>query len=317
MARVITKQYRDPLDAVWLKTAASIGLTVVRNDDAFASTDGSGTLTLATQQELDPDDCLAQMIFHEICHSLVAGPDAFSKRDWGMGDQDIENPEVERSTLRAQLHISRHYGLERFLAPTTDFREFYDTLLDPLSGTDPEINSARRAIQRSMKYPWAPHLHHALDATQKILRVTAGFSDPESMLQLSKEPTRKCRGCGWLREELCIAQDKPRSANDEACLSWETEVECESCGACCREAYHSVTLTPGDVAQTRHPRLVVLQNNYVEMKRNNGRCIALIGTSAKMNFACTIYVDRPTSCRDFELGGNHCITARRRVGRSI
>jgi len=34
-------------------------------------------------------------------------------------------------------------------------------------------------------------------------------------------------------------------------------------------------------------------------------------------YQCTIYDDRPRTCRDFTLGSNHCLTARRRVGLSL
>ncbi|NLY95693.1 MAG: YkgJ family cysteine cluster protein, partial [Myxococcales bacterium] len=62
--------YVDPLDAIWLAVARAFGLRVERSDEVYASTDGEGTLTLGTRETLDPDDCLAQMIFHELCHAL-------------------------------------------------------------------------------------------------------------------------------------------------------------------------------------------------------------------------------------------------------
>ena len=70
------------------QTAERLGMGVVRSDDAWASWDGDGTLTLATPAVLDPDDCLAQMIFHEICHALVAGERALQTRDWGLENAD-------------------------------------------------------------------------------------------------------------------------------------------------------------------------------------------------------------------------------------
>lgn len=75
MAREVTRVYRDPLDELWLACAAEVGLRVRRTADAYASTDGRGTLSISTPEHLDADDCLAQMVFHELCHALVQGPD--------------------------------------------------------------------------------------------------------------------------------------------------------------------------------------------------------------------------------------------------
>ena len=45
-ARVATHRYEDPLDAIWLAMARTMGLTVERSSDAYASTDGFGLLVL-------------------------------------------------------------------------------------------------------------------------------------------------------------------------------------------------------------------------------------------------------------------------------
>ena len=77
--REVTHRYEDPLDRVWIGCAQRIGLRVVRDPGAFATTDGRGTLAIATAEGLDADDCLAQMIVHELCHSLVQGPQSFEE----------------------------------------------------------------------------------------------------------------------------------------------------------------------------------------------------------------------------------------------
>ncbi|HTM20170.1 MAG TPA: hypothetical protein VL172_06680, partial [Kofleriaceae bacterium] len=58
------------------------------------------------------------------------------------------------------------------------------------------------------------------------------------------------------------------------------------------------------------------RGEYLELRRSGDRCAALTGDLAT-RFHCTIYADRPQTCRDFELGGDHCLTARRRVGLSL
>jgi hypothetical protein len=75
MPREIRHDYRDPLDQIWLHTAERLGMRVERSDEVYASWDGRGTLTLSSAAHFDPDDSLAQLILHEICHALCQGPE--------------------------------------------------------------------------------------------------------------------------------------------------------------------------------------------------------------------------------------------------
>ena len=52
--RRATHVYTDPLDQIWLETAARIGLRVERRGDVYASLDGK-TLSLGNPESLDPD----------------------------------------------------------------------------------------------------------------------------------------------------------------------------------------------------------------------------------------------------------------------
>ncbi len=176
--RVPTHRYSDPLDCVWLAAAERLGLRVERSAEVYASTDGRGVLEIGAADTLDPDDCVAQMIFHEICHSLVEGEASFGSIDWGLdnlGDGDVWR---EHATLRVQVVLTQPYGLERVLAPTTDFRAFYDGQLEaPLEPAGaPDVELARIALKRASGAPWAPHLQTALGATRDIARavVVAG-----------------------------------------------------------------------------------------------------------------------------------------------
>lgn len=99
-----------------------------------------------------------------------------------------------------------------------------------------------------------------------------------------------------------------------ACERWEkSALDCHACGACCREAYGSVTISRRDPVIAKHPELVVDRGGFVEVRRAGSRCAALAGPAAGP-FHCTIYDDRPGPCRDFAPGGAHCLAARRRVG---
>jgi hypothetical protein len=176
--------YLDPLDAVWLTTAARVGFRVERSAEVYASTDGSGVMIIGEPSTLDPDDCLAQMILHELCHSLIEGPASLEVPDFGLDNESERDRVRELACLRLQAWLTGRHGLRQALAPTTDFRSYYDALPpDPLGDLgEPACASARRGATRSREAPWAPHLEQALEATATILRAARrlGAGDPAS-----------------------------------------------------------------------------------------------------------------------------------------
>src|SRR5258708_7294945 len=141
-------------------------MRVVRTPDAYAATDGAGTLAIGTDATLDADDSLAQMIFHELCHSLVEGEHAFARPDWGMDNTGPDHDWREHACLRVQWVLAGRHGLRGVFAPTTDFRVFWDTLSsDALS--EPSVMSGHAAITsipRAEQPPSAPPLRVALAA---------------------------------------------------------------------------------------------------------------------------------------------------------
>jgi hypothetical protein len=172
--RPITHRYVDPLDVVWLAAAQRMGFRVVRAEDVYAASDGRGTIHIGAPDTLDPDDCLAQMIFHELCHSLVEGAGALDRPDWGLDNVSPGGAEREHACLRLQAHLAEAHGLRQVLAPTTEFRAYYDGLGEPLApSTDPSAQLARRALARVDVPPWGPHLGRALEATAAIVDATA------------------------------------------------------------------------------------------------------------------------------------------------
>lgn len=330
-------RYLDPLDQVWLASARRIGLVVERGDDVYASTDGQRTLRIGSTPTLDPDDSLAQMIFHELCHSLVEGPESFAQPDWGLDNTGPRDEVREHACLRLQAHLGGRYGLRAFLAPTTEYRAFWDQLsADPLAPRrEPSVTAAIIGAQRAEKPPWAPHLHAALAATAEIVARAAAFAEATTLFAVH-EPAppphasglapwpaiedRRCGTCAWRGEDgSCRQADGAAVASEwPACSRWEAALDCQACGACCRAAYHSVTVEPGDRMVRLHPQLIEDRGSYLEIRRRGDRCAALEGgETADQPFACGIYPDRPETCRDFELGGENCLIARRRVGLSL
>jgi Fe-S-cluster containining protein len=389
--RTVRDRYVDPLAEVWLGAARRIGLRVERRPDAYASTDGRGTLVIGSAETLDADDSLAQMIFHELCHSLVQGEDSFARADWGLDNETPRDAWRERATLRLQRTLAARVGLARFFAPTTEYRAFWDALgADPLADrADPSVVAAIAGLHRATRAPWAPALEDALVATAAIVAAAAPFAAPDSLAAgfavppphptgLPAAPSadraaptadlrpadgasaddrtaddRRCGTCAWrtTRRGRARCLQAARGVDDAwpACERWEPALDCQTCGACCREAYHAVAVAPRDLVRTRAPAYVVdraaapgapplAPADRYQLARIDrpgptpdtivNRCAALAGgdlvpapgdpdrlTTTRVH--CVIYDDRPRTCRDFTLGSTHCLTARRRVGLSL
>lgn len=175
--RTIDKTYSDPLDLVWIHAVSQMGIRIRRSAEVNASWDGKGTLTIGTPETLDPDDCLAQMILHEVCHALCEGPDSLAKPDWGLQSFDPTKKVHEYACLRLQAALADQFGMRSFFASTTMFRSYYDRLpADPLgAGDDPAIPLARAAWKRAKQGPWAVPLHDALRRTALIAQALDGL----------------------------------------------------------------------------------------------------------------------------------------------
>jgi hypothetical protein len=189
MNRSVSAKYIDPLDHIWIAAAAQLGLTVERSPLGYAHTDGKGKLYIAPTEALDADDCLAQIILHELCHGLTQGEDSFHKPDWGLCNDDKsavypDDVTRERACLRLQASLLRPYGLRRLLAPTTDFRTFYDALpRRPLEQASPrESQLTQDGLSLAHHPPYRRVLTEALTATADLHRAVARAareSDPD------------------------------------------------------------------------------------------------------------------------------------------
>jgi hypothetical protein len=350
VAREVTHRYIDPLAEVWLGAARRIGLGVVRTADAYAATDGHGTLAIGTDASLDPDDSLAQMIFHELCHSLVEGEAAFARPDWGMDNTGPDHDWREHACLRVQWVLAGRHGLRAVLAPTTEFRAFWDRLSgDVLADRgDPSVPAAITGLGRAAQSPWSPALGEALVATAQIAEVAARFAHGEPAAPLAFAPTADrrslwlgavapppphptglpagatdatCGACVWRSSGRCRQAGARVDPTWPACERFEAALDCQTCGACCRAAYHSVEVSRRDPVVKAQPSMIVDRGDYLELRRTGDRCAALEGGAiehgAITRYRCTIYDDRPRTCRDFTQASTHCLTARRRVGLSL
>lgn len=320
---------------------------------------------------MDADDCLAQMVFHELCHWLIQGVPSVGWVDWGLDNEGARDTEREHACLRLQAELLAPHGLRRTLAPTTDFRAFYDALPeDPFQERDSSeresIVRARAALQRLRGRPFSGHIDAALSATAQVLRATQPLAGKDSLastleeplprhptgLLLQRETSSRCGECAW---HFIGGPGKPVSRcrqasgartlpESQACLRFEPLFDCLSCGACCREAYDTVEVSPRDPAKKRHLELMVERSGGHDMARNGARCVALRGgrdlaparpsisggsasadacdgvtpriVPSEQPFTCAIYAARPQTCRDFTIFSNNCLDARKRVGLS-
>jgi len=313
----------------------------VRTPDAYAATDGRGTLAIATDDALDADDSLGQMIFHELCHSLVEGEASFEVPDWGMDNTGPDHDWREHACLRVQWVLTGRHGLRGLFAPTTDFRAFWDTLSgDVLADrTERSVQAAIAALQRASTPPWGPALGEALVATARITGEAARFATtPDALWSGVVAPPpphpsglpagdadAACAGCAWrvIQRGVPRCRQAARRIDDAwpACERFEAALDCQTCGACCRAAYHSVEVSRRDPVVKKQPTYIVDRTTYLEVIRDGDRCGALGGGTLEgehvTRYGCVIYDDRPRTCREFTLGSAHCLTARRRVGLSL
>ena len=355
--RPVTDRYEDPVDLIWIRAANDLGLTIQRSADAFAAYDGKGTLTIAEASHFDADDCLAQMIFHEICHWLVAGKRGSLLEDWGLSNIDDRDLVHEYAAHRVQAALSHPFGLRDFMAVTTDWRPYWDALPDnPLMGDDdPAIPIAREASYLARSEPFHSVLDRSLAATAAIADAVRESASDGSLWKLtharhrlggllSKSDQHCCGCCAWAvrnvetdavdddldqqRHRLaCRQHQEPGSpapaveANERACERWEPsfdEQECGSCGACCRGGFDVLTVTSSDPFRELHPELVQLRDDGQHcVPRPEGTCVALDGSGDSAEpYRCRVYASRPENCGDFEVAGDACLLARRRVGLS-
>lgn len=348
---------------MWIRCAEQLGFRVERSYEVYASYDGRGTILIASDESLDADDNLAQMIFHELCHALVEGDKGETEVDWGLPSSAIGcYPWREHACLRTQAWLADRVGLRHFFAPTTEFRvSFWDTLSanpflasSELGGYYERSNIAgRKAIWRALQPRWTP-LCNALSLTAHIAQIlkqqavkdnTFSFhSDTKHSLwdSVTEAPTthpaghaeiasyhagNTCASCAWsvLKRGYLQCQHAIRvrlEKDTTACTRYEPadHLACDTCGACCREAYQSVEVSKKEKINQLYPEWIEVYDTHRKLRRKGEHCIALLGRQVATDnnpYRCAVYDCRPVSCRDFQVGGSHCLEARRRVGLSL
>lgn len=349
LERHVTHRYEDPIDVVWVACAARLGYRIERGDDVYAGFDGAGTITVATGAELDPDDSLAQIVLHELCHALVASDTARRQPDWGLDNTGERDLVAELACHRLQAALADRHGLRAFMASTTEWRPHWDALpADPLAGDhDPAIALARAGWTRSRQSPWRDALDDALAATAAIAAAVSSAAQHTSLWSTYKPlhplgsrvgpRDAQCSNCAWRFRagpgypvDRCRQHRPPGAAvaprvdpDWPACERYEpplTDASCATCGACCRQAFHLVPVGVRAPLAKARPEWVIRDAHGAHLPRPDGYCVALErgpgGGLPEAPYRCSAYDLRPRSCRDFTVGEDACLLARQRVGLS-
>lgn len=327
----------EEIDRLWIEAASEVGLRVERTHAAYAASDGRGAISIGVRESLDVDDSVAQLVFHELCHALVEGGAGWNRPDWGLDNTSERDLVREHACLRVQAHLADAHALRALMIPTTVSRAYYAALPAlALTSTepDPAIALARAAVERASELPWRKPLARALRGTAAFVRGNRRWSPLAEMHPLGfalGPAAERCATCAWsydggrgapgrrCRQGAGSDANGPRVDDDfPACARWEPPVACARCGACCREAYHVVSVRVRDPVVWKQPDLVERDGPRFRVRRQGDRCAALDVTDGATGraYACRIYDDRPQTCRDFQEGGAHCLSARRRVGLS-
>ena len=332
---------RPEIDDLWVAAAAQLGFRVERTGDAYAASDGGGTIQIGAPETLDADDSVAQLVFHELCHAAVEGEAGLDRADWGLDNTSERDLVREHACLRLQAHLADERALRPLMVPTTVSRGYYQGLpVFPLAGGDPAAALARQGARFAGAAGWLPAIAGALAATAAVVRAggrwtwsaEGGGAGPHPLGMAGGIAGRSCRDCAWCYQHGAASEEQPRcrrAAAGEgetgprvdpdypACQLWEPALDCQACAACCREGFDRVTVGVREEVVWRHPALVERHGPRFALVRAGGACAALASAGEGAGrFRCTIYQDRPRACHELAPGGARCLAARRALGLS-
>lgn len=283
VTRSISRRYVDPLTLVWERLLQELGMSLTRTADAYATYDGQGHLALAIDAHLDADDCVAQMVLHELCHALVQGRRALTTLDWNLPCGENEGLSAEFAAQRLQAYFADGVGMREFFAVTTQWRPYWDAMGKPLPAssnaesteTTAHVALARTGLENAKAWGWEGPLLRALDSTAAIAEAVGpwlggdgdalwvGATGRHPKTRFPYAPTtssNNCGDCAWATSNgpdgapaagnvYCLQAEVVVGMSDRACSRFEpplSEDACATCGACCREAFDEVEVADDD-----------------------------------------------------------------------
>ena len=290
------------IDEIWRRAAARVGFEIARTNDAYATSDGRGGIAIGATETLDDDDAFAQLVFHELCHAITQGEGALQQAGLGPRQRSRARALREHACLRLQAWLSDRFGLRAAMAPTTPYRDYYAALPDdpllpllPLQGGHDDGDAVARAAAARVRFEasaWRAPIEEALAATAASIGSRLWRRPPPRRPTRSDSGSaRRARPAGAApglyeggrgvavtrcRQSAPANGDGARTSRSHpACAHWEAPVDCRACGACCREAYHSVTVSMRDPVVWQEPDLIVRHGARFEIRREGPRCAAL------------------------------------------
>src|SRR5262249_44369281 len=136
-------------------------------------------------------------------------------------------------------------------------------------------------------------LGEALAASAQIAAAAARHATPSSLWSAVIAPppphptglpagsAGSCGTCAWRHQQRGTARCRQAAAKiDDAwpgCERYEAALDCQTCGACCRAAYHLVEIKRRDPVVKARPEYVVDHGTYLAIRRDGDRCAALHG----------------------------------------
>lgn len=149
------QQLLRQLDSDWVALLQRHGFAVRRETSSWVSYDGADTIAIAPDLALDHDDCLAQIVLHELCHHWVEGAASRRLPDWGLDNTNDEHVLHEEAALALQAALADRFALRNILVATTCFRPYYEALpADPLAELPPAQRAlVERGIRRASACP--------------------------------------------------------------------------------------------------------------------------------------------------------------------
>jgi Fe-S-cluster containining protein len=336
------QRYEDPIGKMWATAARQVGIAQASAKAAGDPVDGGK----------GADERIGQKLFDQLCRSLIEGHDSFANP---AADATAPNWRDD-ACLRLQWVLCSQWNLHGWFAPTENLLGFWnsfdETVLDDKS--DLSVRAASVALLRATRPPWAPTFAEALAETRERLRTdesnrVARVAHPAGAFAARADENKRCEQCAWVYTRginyACRQVDSaitgPQHKNIEpqwpACERFEPALDCQTCGACCREAFQTVSVGAREPIRRTHPAMVLDHGTRQELRRTPTtsldiiadtpaptRCASLgggdlvqLGTRTTVSdYACQIYQARPQSCRSFTAGSESCLVARRRVGMS-
>lgn len=336
------QRYEDSVSNVWVTAARQIGVVQAVAKATGASFDGAKAADMR----------VGQALFDDVCRSLIEGHDSFAKAGAEVVDVTVLHWR-DQARLRLQWVLCSQWNLHGWFEPVENARAFWltldETVLDDKA--DLAVRAASVALVRVSRSPWAPTFTEALAATRDLLRVDVSkrAEHPTGAFAMRADETKRCEQCAWVYtqgvnlacRQVDSATNGPLHKNIEpqwpACERFEPVLDCQPCGACCREAFQTVQVGAREPIRRTHPAMVLDHGTRQELRRTltpgldlvadkpaPTRCASLgggdlvqLGTRTTVSdYGCQIYQARPQSCRSFTAGSESCLVARRRVGMS-